>query len=133
MRFCLLYGSELWAEKKEIELRMERIEMKMIRWMVGVRLMDKVASQDLRKMLGLESMSTVLRRKRLGWFGHVQRKAVEECVKTCMDLKIKGNARRGRPKKTWWENVKEDMRVAGLVKRHAVDRDKWRAGVARIR
>ena len=33
---------------------------------------------------------------------------------------------RGRPKKTWWDSVKNDMESLGLSQKHAQSRNKWR-------
>ena len=37
--------------------------------------------------------------------------------------------RRGRPRKTWAEVIKEDLKLSGLAPELAVDRDAWRNGV----
>ncbi|CAK8691815.1 unnamed protein product [Clavelina lepadiformis] len=39
---------------------------------------------------------------------------------------IEGKVKRGRPKKTWEETVKDDMRRKGLKIEDAIDRGKWR-------
>ena len=36
---CMLYGSETWPLKKENELTLKRAEMRMIRWMCGIKVM----------------------------------------------------------------------------------------------
>ena len=37
VRSCLMHGSETWPKKVEHELKMNRTEMSMIRWMCGVK------------------------------------------------------------------------------------------------
>ena len=39
---------------------------------------DKVPMVKLRRRLGIEGVVEVMRRDRLGWFGHVERKEVEK-------------------------------------------------------
>ena len=42
----------------------------MISWMCGVKLSDRKASAELLSRLDIESVSDVVRRGRLKWFGH---------------------------------------------------------------
>ena len=60
--------------KVEDMQRLERTERMMIRWMCGVRLSDKKACAELLSRLDIESVSVVVRRGRLRWFEHVERK-----------------------------------------------------------
>jgi len=69
----LVYGSETWPMKEEDRRRLERSERMMVRWMCGVTLKDRVASDELLSRLGIESITEVVRRGRLRWFGHVER------------------------------------------------------------
>ena len=73
----MLYASETWAVRVEEEQRMERNENVMLRWMCGVTLRDKVLTVELRRRLGIEGVVEVMRRGRLRWFGHVERKEVD--------------------------------------------------------
>ena len=70
----MVYASETWAVRVEEEQRMQRNENVMLRWMCGVTLKDKVPTVELRKRLGIEGVVEVMRRGRLRWFGHVERK-----------------------------------------------------------
>ena len=79
----MVYGSETWAIKAEDMQRLERTERMMIRWMCGVRLSDRKASAELLSRLGIESVSVVVRRGRLRWFGHVERKQPDDWVSAC--------------------------------------------------
>ena len=74
----MVYGSETWAMKGEDMQRLERTERMMIRWMCGVRLSDKKASAELSSRLDIDSVSVVVRRGRLRWFGHVERKQPDD-------------------------------------------------------
>ncbi|MBJ3201397.1 hypothetical protein JGB54_23255, partial [Salmonella enterica subsp. enterica serovar Agona] len=90
VRSCLMYGSETWAMKKEHVEKLVRTEMRMICWMCGVKLSDRRASAELREQLGVEAVSDVLRRNRLRWFGHVERKAHDDWVKKCTVMEVEG-------------------------------------------
>ena len=69
-----MHGSETWPMKVEHELKLNRTEMSMIRWMYGVKLNERKKSEELRELLGLEPVSLMIRNSRLRWFGHVERK-----------------------------------------------------------
>jgi len=88
---------------------MNRTEMSKIRWMCGVKLNKRKKSEELRHPLGLEPVSFMIKKGRLRWFGHVERKDDNDWVKRCITLEVVGNRQRGRPKKTWWDCVKNDM------------------------
>ena len=129
VRSCMLYGSETWPMKKEHEAMLERTEMRMIRWMCGVTLRDRQTSSELRERMGVDPVSEVIRRNRLRWFGHVERKEDTDWVKKCMGMQVGGNRSRGRPRKTWLEVVRGDMKVMGLTRGDAQDRHRWRSGI----
>jgi len=57
--------------KVEHELKLNRTEMSMIRWMCGVMLNERKKSEELRELLGLEPVHFMIKKSRLRWFGHV--------------------------------------------------------------
>jgi len=107
-------GSETWAAKVEDVRRLVRTERAMVRWMCGVTLKDRKSSDELLGRLGVEDVVEVVRRGRLLWFGHVERKSQDDWVKMCRDLVVEGTRRKGRRRKTWQECVNEDMKRMGL-------------------
>ena len=56
----------------------------------GVSMKDRKTSDDLRKLVGVEPITTVIRSGRLIWYGHVMRKSYEEWVKKCMEFRVEG-------------------------------------------
>ena len=52
---CLMHGSETWPMKVEHELKLNRTEMSMIRWMCGVKLNERKKSEELRELLSIGS------------------------------------------------------------------------------
>ena len=67
-----MHGGETWPMKVEHELKMNRIEIRMIRWMCGVKLNERKKSEELRELLGLEPVSLMIKNSRLRWLGHVE-------------------------------------------------------------
>ena len=76
----LTYGTETWAMKKANLHSLERTEWMMVRWMYGVPLKDRKCSVDLYSLLGVQSVADVVRRGRLRWFGHLERRSVDDWV-----------------------------------------------------
>ena len=97
--------------KAEDMQRLERAERMMIRWTCGVKLSDRKASSELLSRLDIESVSDVVRRGRLRWFGHVEPKEPDDWVSACRHIVVESVKVRGcgRPMKTWRECVEEDI------------------------
>ena len=128
----MLHGSETWPVRKENEVALQRAEMRMVRWMCGVKLQDRVPSKELIGRLELQDIISVLQRNRLRWYGHVLWKEDNDWVKKCMDYEVEGTRPRGRPKKTWREIVEKNCRAHGLNTEDAMDRSRWRKQIGMI-
>src|SRR5664279_4828720 len=89
--------------------RLERTEKMMVRWMCGVTLKNKISSVELYSRLDVEAGSDVVRRGRLRWFCHLERKNPDDWVSACRDLEVDGVKRKGRSRKTWGECVRNDI------------------------
>ena len=61
-------------------LRMKRTEWMMVRWMCGMSLKDRKRSVDLYRLLDIHSVADVVRHGRLRWFGHLERRSVDDWV-----------------------------------------------------
>ena len=67
-----------------------------------------------------------MRKIRLRWFGHVERRSVDAPVRICERIFIpKGKRGRERPKKTSNKVVNEDLKVVGLMEDMAQDKRVW--------
>ena len=80
-------------------------------------------------LLGVQSVADVVRRGRLRWFGHLERRSVDDWVSACRKVEVAGVGCKGRKdleRKTWKECVDNDMKVLGLHPEWAVFRDVWR-------
>ena len=74
IRPVMLYGSETWPTKVEDIRKMQSSEMRMLRWMTGVSLSERKSNECVRSMLEIDDIGEVMRRNRLRWFGHVERR-----------------------------------------------------------
>jgi len=80
----MLHGSETWPVRKENEMVLQRAEIKMVRWICGIKLKDRVPNKDLRERLEIDDIVSILEQNRLRWYGCVLRKEDNDCVKKCM-------------------------------------------------
>ena len=86
IRSVLLYGSETWAMTKKTQDRIQACDRRMLRYMAGVTLEDRVASEEVARRCGVKPVLTVVREGRLRWFGHVKRREKEGLLGEVMEL-----------------------------------------------
>ena len=122
----MLHGGESWAPTASDIQRLRRNDRSMIRWICGVQVRDEVSTAELHARLSVAEVSNDLRTRRLRWYGHVQRATSH--INTVTTLRVEGRRGRGRPKKTWEECLKKDVKEC-MKGMDPADRDGWRAGV----
>ena len=83
----MIYGSETRPLLADVVLKFEREEMQIIRRMYGVSMKDRNTSEALRKLIGIEHITTVIISGRLRRYGHVMRKDDDDWMKKCLELK----------------------------------------------
>ena len=125
IRPALLYGAELWTLRKKEEGLLEKTEMRMLRRIQGVTLRDHMRSEDIRRALHVEKITSRVRTARLRWFGHVKRME-NTWVKRVWEMEVNGRRARGRPTLRWMDNIRKDMQIRGVREEEAQDRDRWR-------
>ncbi|EYC29922.1 hypothetical protein Y032_0005g2334 [Ancylostoma ceylanicum] len=126
VRPVALYGTECWAATKDTKQVLHTMEMRMLRWSMGVTLKDKVPNEVVRSTFGVAPIADKMKEARLRWFGDVCHREEESVAKTALNLNVKGTRPRGRPKTHWLDYVKPDMAEVQLTTRDADNRKKWR-------
>jgi len=101
VRSSILHGSETWPVRKENVVALQRAEMRMVRWMCGIKLIDIIPSKEPRERLGVDDVALVLQQNRLHRYGHVLQKEDNDWVKKCMEYEVEG------------PREEEDQRVPG--------------------
>ena len=127
VRSSMLHATETWPMSSEALHRLCRNDRAMIRWMCHVRTSDEPDMMELQTKLGIEDLTTVIRKRRLRWFGHVERSTAE--ISKVRSMHIAGKRGLGRPGKTWSECVREDLGIFKLKTSDAQDREGWRSSV----
>ena len=97
--------------------------------MCSISLKDRRTNEELRRLVGVEPITTFIRSGRLRRYGHVMRKGDGDWVKKCMGYRVEGRRPVGRPKGTWLESVEADMAEHEIDKEDAHDRRTWRRNV----
>jgi len=92
--------------------------------------MDRVWNDGICDYLGVALIKEKLVQHRLRWFGHVQRRPTEAPVH-CEVLSRDVNVRRGRgrPKLTWGEAIKRDLKGWEIPRDMCFDRNAWKAAI----
>ena len=69
-----LYGAEAWGMRSAERRKVNVLEMKCLRSLVGVSRMDRVRNEEVRRRVGIEwELSSRVDQRVLRWFGHVER------------------------------------------------------------
>ena len=128
------YGAETWSVREAERKRLDVFEMRCLRSMVGVTLMDRVRNEEVRERAGVSvPLSARVDRMTLRWFGHMERMEEGRIVKRVMNAEAEGIRDRGRPRFRWMDSVKRAVEVRGKSVREAREiassRSDWRTFV----
>ena len=58
----------------------EKIEMRMLRWMMGIKRIEKIRTEEIRARAGVAKISEKVREAIPRWLGHVERKTEGDVV-----------------------------------------------------
>ena len=98
---AMLQASETWPVTKPCLQHLLLNDRAMIRQICNVKPQDTdtIRSTELLAWLGIEDLDLLLKKRRLGWYGHVE--CSNGAVKTAFDIQVNGKHGPGRPKMTW--------------------------------
>ena len=71
-----------------------------------------------------EDLLTIVKRRKLQWYGHVSRSS--GLAKTTLKGTVKGGRRQGRQKKWWEDNIREWTGLEFAKSQRAGNRENWR-------
>ena len=127
VRNSMLHGVETWPMTSAALHRLCRNDRAMIRWMCRVKPSDDIPMDELHAKLGIDDLTVLVRQHRLRWYGHVMRSSGE--INRVRTRHVSGKKGPGRPKKTWEECVKTDLKAWGLTAEMTQDRAMWKSSV----
>ena len=126
-----LYRAETWNVKEEDRKRLNVMEMRCLRSMVGVSRVDRVRNEEVRRRVGVDrSLADRVDQRVLRWYGHMERMNEERLTKRVWRAEVDGVRPRGRPKMRWMDGVKRALDARGMSvedgRVKARDRSGWR-------
>jgi len=89
-------------------------------------LRDWKRNDDIRRILGVACITDKVREARLKWFGHVQRREEEDCVKRILEANVREQRCRERQRKKWIDVLKYNMEDLRLDLVDLENRAEWR-------
>ena len=89
IRPTLLYGCETWPMSFKDEKRMATTETRMVRWAMVVSLLEHRRNEEILGEANVEPIAMVMRRRRLEWFGHVNRRDETENIRVVVEMKMR--------------------------------------------
>ncbi|EYC37749.1 hypothetical protein Y032_0768g2191 [Ancylostoma ceylanicum] len=107
------------------------MDMKMLRWMAGITLLDSTCNEDVRQRFGVAPITDKLRQARLRWYGHVLRADNDSVAKIGFNLSVTGKRSKGRPKQRWMDTLHVDLKAVDMHLDQAHDRIEWRQGASK--
>jgi hypothetical protein len=102
----------------------------MLHWCCGHTRRDRVRNDNIQDRVRVAPIEEKLIQHRLRWFGHVQWRPPKAPVRSGV-IKRTDNVKsgRGRPKLTWDEFVKRDLKEWNISKDLAMDKSAWRLAI----
>ena len=102
-----LYGAEAWGMRSAERRKVNVLEMKYLRSLVGVSRMDRVENEEVRRRAGIErELESRADRRVLRWFGHVERMDENRMARRIFMVEVSGGWVRGKPRPGWIDGVK---------------------------
>jgi hypothetical protein len=123
IRPAILYRAGYWPTKRRHVKQLSVAEMRMLRWICGHTIRDRIRNDDIRERLGVTPVEEKLKQYRLRWFGHMQRRLADAPIRNGV-IRRTGNNKRGReqPNLIWEESVKRDLKDLCITNELTLDR-----------
>ena len=115
--------------KAERQRRIQAMEMRCYRKILHISYKDHATNKEVRAKIQQaigphEDLLTIVKRRKLQWYGHVSRSSC--LAKTVLQGTVKGGRRQGRQRKRWEDNIREWTGLEFDRSQRAVEnRGKW--------
>ena len=97
-----LYGADASGMKSAERRKVNVLEMRCLRSLVGVSRMDRVGKEEVRRRAGIErELVSRADQRELRWFGHVERMDEYRMARRVLMVKVSGGRVRGRSRLGW--------------------------------
>ena len=125
-----LYACESWTITADIERRIQALEMRCFRILLGISYRDHITNEEvkarIRNAIGqYEDLLTAVKRHKLKWYGLVTRSS--GLTMTILQGTVQGGRQRGRQRKQWEDNIKKWTGLEwNIILRKAENREEWK-------
>ena len=102
---CIMYCGETITWRKDLLRKMNVFQNNIMRICTNKRKTDKIPIDTLLMMTRLTPVSTLVKRKKLTWFGHLKRSDLP--IMAVYDGMVSGKRRRGMPIRRWRSDIYE--------------------------
>jgi hypothetical protein len=111
-------------------------EMYVLRRSARKSRMEITKNEHIKEIMGVKGkpdIIDIIQKKRLQWYGHVERMPEDRIPKLIMEWILQERRKRGRPRKTWMEEVQAAMTARNLEQDQWRNREEWRLVCGRRR
>ena len=95
-----------WTLLERHKSKVQAFEMRCLRRVEGVTILDKVRNEDIRSRLG--QLAVVSRVEKTEWLRKMEGMTDERMVKKVFVENVLGRRPRGKPRKRWADDLKEN-------------------------
>lgn len=128
----LCYNSEVWVVNAKYKQKLLAVEMDYLRRSAGISKLQRIRNHEIRRRMGAEeNVIDRIEKRKLKWFGHLMRMQQQRWPKRLFQWTPAGRGIRGRPRRSWYQQIKEIMDTRGIQEEDALDRERWRLGTGR--
>ena len=111
-----LYGTEAWGMRSAERRKVNVLEMKCLRSLVGVSRIDRVRNEEVCMIAGIEmELASRTDQRVLRWFGHVEKIDDYRMARRVLMAEVSGGRVRGRPRLIWMDGVKVALGNRGMM------------------
>lgn len=123
----MTYAAEHWIINKRNKSKITAVEMEYWRRCCGVTRMDRVRNEEIRQRMNVQTDAlNYIEEKRLQWYGHVRRCSSSRWINRVTDWSPIGRRKRGRPRRSWRDEVDEAMEKRNIGDGEWNNKAEWR-------
>ena len=121
------YACESWTLTAELQRRIQAVEMRCCRKILRISYTDHVTNEEVRAKIQQaigphEDLLTIVKRRKLQWYGHVSRSS--GLAKTILQGTVKGGRRQGGQRKRWEDSIRKWTGLEFRRSQRAVEKGK---------
>ena len=148
VKSVFLYNSELWTLTKKDEKKIDAFQRNLLRKIMNIKWPNKIRNEELYEKTKQTEWSKEVRKRRIRWYGHLQRLPDETPAKQALHESLRPTKRPpGRPPTNWLKQVRKDITTQNIeqseeqykqmtdiefhehMREKAQDRDNWRMSI----